>query len=229
VLVCATPRHRTDSEQAAAFLAARHRGLSAHIAGSIVLLLPGSDAGAMAREVSVTLGRSLGGPVTAAGQAAGSIRQSLVTDPVADGRPREGQPNEAAAPRLPAAYATARDCLSAMLALGRAGQGAAMTDLGFVGVVLTGGRSGADFVTDTLGPVLDYDAARGTDLAATLDAYFGTGAHLARTAERLHVHPNTVGQRLSRVGTLLGADWVGPERTLQIQLALQLRAVLHAR
>jgi DNA-binding PucR family transcriptional regulator len=230
VLVCATPRHRTDSEQAAAFLAARHRGLSAHIAGSIVLLLPGSDAGATAREVSVTLGRSLGGPVTVAGQAAGSIRHSIGSAPGTGAGMADAEAvDQVDVLRLPAAYATARDCLAAMLALGRAGQGATMTDLGFVGVVLTGGRSGADFVADTLGAVLDYDAARGTDLAVTLDEYFGAGAHLARTAERLHVHPNTVGQRLSRIGTLLGADWTAPERTLQIQLALQLRAVLHTR
>ena len=39
----------------------------------------------------------------------------------------------------------------------------------------------------------------------------------------LHLHPNTVGQRLSRVGKLLGPDWSKPDRALQIQLALQLR------
>ncbi len=222
VVVCAAPRHRTDSEQTAAFLAGRRRGLSARIDSAIVLLLPGSDAGAVAREVSTALGRTLGGPVTAAGHAAGSIA-GYVAGSSAD---RNGSAHDH---DLPAAYRAARDCLSAMLALGRTGQGATMTDLGFVGVVLSGGRTGADFVTDALGPVLDYDAARGTDLATTLDAYFATGGHLGRTAERLHVHPNTVGQRLSRVGTLLGSDWTDPERTLQIQLALQLRAVLHAR
>jgi len=35
-----------------------------------------------------------------------------------------------------------------------------------------------------------------------------------------------VGQRLSRVATLLGDDWSGPDRALQIQLALQLRKLL---
>ena len=64
---------------------------------------------------------------------------------------------------------------------------------------------------DTLGPVLDYDAGRGTDLAATLAAWFDQGGHLGRTAGVLHLHPNTVGQRLSRIGTLLGADWSEPD------------------
>jgi DNA-binding PucR family transcriptional regulator len=36
------------------------------------------------------------------------------------------------------------------------------------------------------------------------------------------VHVNTVTQRLSRLGGLLGADWQRPERALDLQLALRL-------
>ena len=129
-------------------------------------------------------------------------------------------------PALAASYAKARDCLSAMVALGREGAGATVSELGFVGVLLSAGGNRVQFVTDTLGPVLDYDAARGSDLAATLDAWFGQGGHLGRAATVLHLHPNTVGQRLSRIGTLLGPDWSEPARALQIQLALQLRSLI---
>ncbi|MFB9838583.1 helix-turn-helix domain-containing protein [Actinoallomurus acaciae] len=52
--------------------------------------------------------------------------------------------------------------------------------------------------------------------------YFGTGGSLARTAERLHIHTNTVTQRLERIGRLIGADWQQADRALQIQLALHL-------
>ncbi|WP_345409499.1 helix-turn-helix domain-containing protein [Nonomuraea salmonea] len=45
---------------------------------------------------------------------------------------------------------------------------------------------------------------------------------MSRTAERLHVHINTVHQRLHRVSRLLGEDWQEPERALEIQLALRL-------
>ena len=45
---------------------------------------------------------------------------------------------------------------------------------------------------------------------------------LARAAELLHVHVNTVTQRLERIGQLLGADWQRPERALEVQLALRL-------
>ena len=71
--------------------------------------------------------------------------------------------------------------------------------------------------------MLDYDERRGSDLAGTLEVYFGCGASPRRAAAQLHVHPNTVAQRLERVAGLLGADWQQPDRALEIQLALRLR------
>ena len=208
VLACAVPRHRVDSEQAAAFYAGRRHGLSARVDGHVVLLVPGTDPGAAARAAVTALSRVLGGPVTAAGER------------VAAGPSRGAE--------LGRAHRAARQALAAMLALGRDGQGATTADLGFIGVLLSAGDSGRQFVRDVLGPVADYDAARGSDLATTLDAWFAAGGHLGRTAATLHVHPNTVGQRLSRVATLLGDDWSSPERALQLQLALQLRKLLPA-
>jgi DNA-binding PucR family transcriptional regulator len=113
-----------------------------------------------------------------------------------------------------------------MFAVGREGQGATVAELGFVGVLLSAGDTRHRFINDTLGPVLEYDEARGSDLAATLDAWFAQGGHLGRAAAVLHLHPNTVGQRLSRIGTLLGPQWSEPGRALQIQLALQLRGLI---
>ena len=78
------------------------------------------------------------------------------------------------------------------------------------------------FVRHTIGPVVEYDARRGTNLISTLETYFGCGGSLARAGERLHVHVNTVTQRLDRVAQLLGADWQQPHRALEIQLALRL-------
>ena len=213
LVVCAPPRHRGDFEQAAAFFAGRHRGLSARVAGRLVLLIPGTDPGAAAREVASRLGRMLGGPVTAAGELADPDDNGLLN------HPRAGR-------SLTEAHRRATDTLAAMLALGRDGEGATTSELGFIGVLLSAGDSRQRFVVDTLGPVLDYDACRGAELAATIDAWFAQGGHLARTADVLHLHPNTVGQRLSRVGKLLGPDWAKPDRALQIQLALQLRALI---
>jgi GAF domain-containing protein/sugar diacid utilization regulator len=213
VVVAAAPRHRGDAEQAAAFYAGQRRGLSARVAGHLVLLVPGDDPGVAARDAAAGLGRMLGVPVTAVGERALSDESDLMT-------------SDNAAATLAASHRKAADSLSAMSALGREGQGATTAELGFVGVLLSGGDTSGRFIRDTLGPILEYDTCRGSDLAATLDAWFGQGGHLGRTAAVLHLHPNTVGQRLSRISKLLGADWSEPARALQIQLALQLRAVL---
>ena len=69
------------------------------------------------------------------------------------------------------------------------------------------------FVSSALGPLLEYDERRGTDLVGTLHAYFAAGGSLARTREALHVHVNTVTQRLDRVSKLLGEDWQAPDRS----------------
>ncbi|MEU4894924.1 GAF domain-containing protein [Streptomyces sp. NPDC044780] len=204
---------------AASHLAATRHGLAATRDGGTVLLLPlaeGDTADALARRTARQLGTAVHAPVTVGASA-----------PVAA---PAGRPGEVAA-----GYAEARRCLAALRALGRAGQGAAVEDFGFLGLLLAGTRDGApdgtgvqDFVTRTLGPVLDYDERRGTELIRTLDAYFAGGMSPARTKDALHVHVNTVAQRLERVGRLLGPDWQSPARSLEIQLALRLHRLASA-
>lgn len=79
-----------------------------------------------------------------------------------------------------------------------------------------------------MGEVVTYDRRRGTDLVRTLDAYFASGMSPARTKDALHVHVNTVAQRLERIGRLLGPDWQSPARALEIQLALRLHRLAGA-
>lgn len=192
VLVAEGEQPRLDA--AAARVAQAAHGLAA----GTVLLLPGEDPGAVAREVAAELGAALGGPVTVGGSG------PVALDEVA------------------AAHREAERCLRALLALGRCGQGAAIGELGFVGVLLGDRADVAGFVRATLGPVLDYDARRGTELVRTLTEYFAGGRSPARTRAALHVHVNTVVQRLERVAGLLGPDWQEPGRALEIQLALRL-------
>ncbi|MER6900788.1 helix-turn-helix domain-containing protein [Amycolatopsis sp. NPDC000740] len=44
------------------------------------------------------------------------------------------------------------------------------------------------------------------DLTTTLRTYFDTDFNRRETARKLHVHPNTVDNRLSRIANLTGAD-----------------------
>jgi GAF domain-containing protein len=117
-------------------------------------------------------------------------------------------------------HAQARRTTDALVALGRAAGSA--REIGFAGLVGGTGDVGT-YLHDVLGPVCDYDARRGSDLLGTLEAYFAAGASPSRAAGELHVHVNTVTQRLDRVAALLGPDWSEPARALEIQLALHLR------
>lgn len=124
---------------------------------------------------------------------------------------------------LAAAYTEARRCLDTLLTLGRTGRVSDPAGLGLTRLLL--GQNGpeqlAGFLEATLGPVLGYDRQRGTNLVRTLEAWFASGGVVKETAEALHVHPNTVVQRLDRVGGLLGDDWRDPDRALDLQLALR--------
>ncbi|OLR91176.1 helix-turn-helix domain-containing protein [Actinokineospora bangkokensis] len=193
VLVCSAP---DVSRRRLAGVATRYGGLVGIHADQVVVVTP---QGPSPGQVAAELGTALDAPVT-----------------VGAGAPAAG------VAALVAAHDEAARCVRALLALGRAGTGAALADLGFVGLLLGSDRSPTAYVEATLGPVLAYDARRGTDLLATLDAYFTAGSNLTRAKDLLHVHVNTVVQRLDRIATLLGADWQAPERALEIQLALRL-------
>ncbi|KUL55716.1 diguanylate phosphodiesterase [Streptomyces violaceusniger] len=204
---------------AASHLAVTRHGLAATRDGGTVLLLPladGDTADALARRTARQLGTAVHAAVTVGASA-----------PVPAPAARPGE--------VAAGYAEARRCLAALRVLGRAGEGAAAEDFGFLGLLLAGTREGApdgtgvqDFVTRTVGAVIDYDERRGTELIRTLDAYFAGGMSPARTKDALHVHVNTVAQRLERVGRLLGPDWQSPARSLEIQLALRLHRLASA-
>ncbi|WP_406474135.1 helix-turn-helix domain-containing protein [Streptomyces platensis] len=197
---------------AASHLAAARRGLAVIRDGGAVLLMPldpGGDPAHAAREAAARLGAALHLPVTVGASApvpAPAARPAAVAD----------------------AYAEAGRCREALRVLGRAGQGAAAADFGFLGLLLADTRDVHGFVHRTLGAVTEYDARRGTELLRTLGAYFACGMSPARTREALHVHVNTVAQRLDRVSRLLGPDWQTPARALEIQLALRLHQLSSA-
>ncbi|GLF92639.1 helix-turn-helix domain-containing protein [Streptomyces yaizuensis] len=204
VVVVARPEARGHGRAVALVsgMAQRSNGLRAGHGGNVVLLLPGGDPGAAARAVLDELTPLLGEPVTVAG-----------AGPVTD------------VASVYHSHQEALRCLDAMTVLGTAGRSASTRELGFLGVLLADNRDVRAFVDSVIGPVLDYDRQRGTELGRTLDVYFETGGSPTRAAQRLHVHPNTVARRLERVGELIGAGWQDPGQALEVQLALRLSRI----
>ncbi|CAL9459410.1 hypothetical protein SUDANB43_02592 [Streptomyces sp. enrichment culture] len=187
----------------------RQCGLKTVSGDSVVLLLPGSDASSAARAVFEELSPLLSEPVTVAASGPADCLG-----------------------RVADLYQEAVSCYDALIALGGAGSAASMDELGFLGLLLSGGHDVDGFIGLTIGPLLDHDAERATDLVATVEAYFASGNSPTRAAEELHVHANTVARRLTRITGVLGPDWQQPPRAVDIQLAVRLlraREVLRRR
>ncbi|MEU7122152.1 helix-turn-helix domain-containing protein [Streptomyces zaomyceticus] len=202
VLVLARPEGGEQGRAVvwASSYAYRLTGLKTVQGGCIVLLLPGIDASAAAKAVAAELSPLLGHPVSVAAAGPG-----WSPDGVARMHQEAGR------------------CLDAMSALGGTGSAASVQDLGFLGLLLSDDNDVDGFVEAAIGPVLDYDAERFTDLTHTLEAYFASGGSPTNAAEALHVHPNTVSRRLERIGELLGPEWQKPGQVLEVQLALRLQ------
>ncbi|TDW87061.1 GAF domain-containing protein [Kribbella pratensis] len=174
--------------------------LSGPYGGDLVLLFARTSATSTARDLSELAKRT---GVTIA-----------VTGPATWGEP------------LVEAHRQASRLVTTMLRLGRTSESATPDDLGVAGLV---GASEVDVRTHVhhvLGKVLDYDTQRGTDLIGTLQAYFAAGQSPTRAATSLHIHPNTVQQRLDRITALLGDGWQSPDRALDVQVALRLHTAL---
>lgn len=190
------------SRQRLAMACRRYAVLVGVHAEQVVLLVPSGDPGPLAAKLAAELSSTVDSPVTVGASGPGAGPEAIAT-----------------------AHAEAVRCLRTLLALGRAGSGATLGELGFVGQLLGDRTDLTGYIHATLGPVLEYDERRGTDLVHTLRTYFDCGANLTRAKDLLHVHVNTVVQRLERIASLLGPDWQAPDRALEIQLALRLHSL----
>ena len=193
-------RHRAS--RAVVALARRLSGLAGEHRGAVVLAVPGEDPRRIAHELQGVV-TDLGGTAT--------VGVAATSDALEDDR-------------LFRAHEEARRCLDTLVRLGRHGEVSDPAGLG-VARLLLGDNDPvhvAEFVAAMVGPVREWDERRGTALVETIEAWFASGTRLKETASTLHVHPNTVTQRLDRVGELLGPGWRDPERSLDLQLALRL-------
>lgn len=82
------------------------------------------------------------------------------------------------------------------------------------------------FHTEILGPLLEHDARKQSDLIRTLEGFFHANGNLAKAADNLAVHRNTLVYRLERIADLTGLDLDDADNRLILHLALKIERVL---
>jgi DNA-binding PucR family transcriptional regulator len=132
----------------------------------------------------------------------------------------------AALGELPDVHRRATRGLRLMLVLGRTGQLARACELAPYAVLFgeSAGRDVEPFIKELLGPLIDSESRRSAQLIETLLTYLDCGRSTTETAARLHIHANTLRQRLDKITTLI-PGWDATERTLDLHLALRLHAL----
>jgi purine catabolism regulator len=115
--------------------------------------------------------------------------------------------------------------------LGKEWKGAPITYFGDLGLyqLLTTLGSNAEaqrFYRKTLGRLITHDDNKHAELVETLEAFFASHGNLSQTANRLHIHRNTLTYRLERIAVITQLDLDDPDARFSLQLALKLRPVI---
>jgi len=123
-------------------------------------------------------------------------------------------------------YGQARRTIDAVVRLGRQGQAVAFEDLGIHRLLLQVPdlKELKSFASEILGDLDRQDPQRGAELLATLACYFRENNSPQRTAQSLHVHPNTVAYRIRRVQEITGLRLDTYRDRLMAQVAIEIVA-----
>jgi DNA-binding PucR family transcriptional regulator len=84
-----------------------------------------------------------------------------------------------------------------------------------------------NFADAVLGPLVAADARRNSELLMTLRTFFAAGQRTTACAEALHVHPNTLRHRLTRIEALTNRSLDNTGDQVDLFLAL-VAASVHA-
>ena len=105
-------------------------------------------------------------------------------------------------------FTEARQALLGTLVLGTRAGVLSYEELGAYKYLLRVAVDGGvrDSTVDAVSKLAEYDAQRGAQLVATLEEFLRRHGSISATSEALYVHPNTLRQRLRRIGELSGLD-----------------------
>ncbi len=82
------------------------------------------------------------------------------------------------------------------------------------------------FYEQTIGPLAEHDDRKQGDLIRTLNGFFEANGNLAKAAQDLDVHRNTLVYRLERISELTDMDLNDADNRLMLHLALKIQRVL---
>jgi DNA-binding PucR family transcriptional regulator len=74
---------------------------------------------------------------------------------------------------------------------------------------------------DAVARIAEYDRLRSTSLLRTLEEFLRRRGNISATAEALYVHPNTLRQRLRRIGEISGLD-LRKDDWLMVEIAVKM-------
>jgi GAF domain-containing protein/sugar diacid utilization regulator len=126
-------------------------------------------------------------------------------------------------------FAEAQQALVGTLVLSGKPSVLAYDDLGAYKYLLRVAVDGGirDATVDAVAKLAEYDAQRGAQLVATLEEFLRRHGSISATSEALYVHPNTLRQRLRRIGELSGLD-LRRDDWLAIEIAVKMVKLEHA-
>ena len=128
------------------------------------------------------------------------------------------------------AYREAKDAVSIANELGDREQTTFYGDLKLFQLLLALKERNLDqmrrFYLETLGPLVEHDERKQGDLIRTLSGFFEANGNLAKAANDLNVHRNTLVYRLERIAELTGLNLDDPENRLILHLSLKIQRVL---
>lgn len=109
---------------------------------------------------------------------------------------------------FPQSFLKARRALNIRMNSASPRGASAYDELGFYHLVDAAHTAGAadEYARQWLGVLIDYDAAKKSDLVHTLSHYLERGGNYDESATALHVHRSTLRYRLGRIADLTGLD-----------------------
>ncbi|MDI6893701.1 MAG: PucR family transcriptional regulator ligand-binding domain-containing protein [Bacillota bacterium] len=128
-------------------------------------------------------------------------------------------------------FAAAGDALNISLGLAGGDRIAFYQDLGIHRLLLRIGPQAEleRFVSEEIGPLIEHDRRRGSQLVRTLEVFLDSGCHLERAASRLYVHRNSLKYRLTRIKQLLRLTSLEGERLASLAFAVKAHRILTER